>query len=512
MSLRARLLLAVGVVAVLALGAADVATYSSLRSFLYHRVDQSLASTEAPIEEALAQNGMSFTGSATIVPLSATYVQIRRPDGDVRSTRPLVRQGRGVAPVLPDTIAGFSPDGPRGTSRYLTVASDPPGSRFRALATQLPAGDQLVLAVPLDDVQETLRRLLDVELAVTLAAVAVAAALGWWLVKVGLRPLADVEETAVAIAQGQLDRRVPGDRTGTEVGRLASALNTMLERIQVAFAQRDATEAALRRSEGRMRRFVGDASHELRTPLAAVAAYAELFERGASTHPEDLERLMAGIASEAGRMRELVEDLLLLARLDEGRPLGRARVELVVLVSEALEAARAVGPAWPVRLEASQPVEVIGDASRLRQVIDNLLANVRAHTPPGTNTVVHLATSGPDAIVSVADDGPGLSDDQAGQVFERFYRADTARTRDRGGAGLGLAIVAGIVGAHRGSVWVTGTPGGGATFTLRLPAAPDPAAPDPAAPDPAVAAGADVGPAGTDGVGAGPTPTLGSQC
>ena len=474
MSLRARLLLAVGAVAVLALAAADVATYSSLRSFLYHRVDQSLASTEAPIEQALAQNAMSFGGSATIVPLSATYVQLRRADGDVQSTRPLVRQGRKVAPLLPDTIVGFSSGGPNGSSRYLTVGSDPPGSRFRALATQLRSGDQLVLAAPLDDVQQTLRRLLDVELAVTLAALAVAAALGWWLVKVGLRPLADVEETAVAIAQGQLDRRVPGDTAGTEVGRLAAALNTMLERIQVAFAQRDATEAELRRSEERMRRFVGDASHELRTPLAAVAAYAELFERGASTHPEDLERLMAGIGSEAGRMRELVEDLLLLARLDEGRPLARNRVELVVLVSEAIEAARAVGPAWPVRLEASRPVEVVGDASRLREVIDNLLANVRAHAPPGTATVVHLATVGPDAVLSVADNGPGLSDDEAAQVFDRFYRADTSRTRERGGAGLGLAIVAGIVGAHQGTVLVTHTPGGGATFTLRLPAAADP--------------------------------------
>src|SRR5439155_3799215 len=216
-----------------------------------------------------------------------------------------------------------------------------------------------------------------IEVAVTAAALLAAAAFGWWLVRVGLRPLKEVEATADAIADGDLDRRVPGDDAKPEVGRLALAFNTMLGRIQDAFSARDATEA-------RLRRFVADASHELRTPVAAVSAYAELFERGANVRPDDLGRVMTGIRAETARMGDLVEDLLLLARLDEGRPLERKPVELVTVAAQAADASRAVGPDWPVHLEASTPVEVTGDSTRLRQVFDNLLGNVRAHTPPGT--------------------------------------------------------------------------------------------------------------------------------
>jgi two-component system OmpR family sensor kinase len=244
----------------------------------------------------------------------------------------------------------------------------------------------------------------------------------------------------------------------------------MLERIQDAFKQRDKTEAELRRSEERLRRFVADASHELRTPLAAVSAYAELFERGARAQPDDLARVMAGVRSETARMGLLVEDLLLLARLDEGRPLERQPVELVRVAAEAVDAARTVDASWPAQVVASQPVEVIGDTSRLRQVIDNLLANVRAHTPSGTRSTVRVAKEGSEAIVEVSDDGPGLSAEQAEKAFERFYRAEVSRSRQHGGTGLGLSIVAAIVGAHGGTVSVSDTDGGGATFTIRLPA------------------------------------------
>jgi two-component system OmpR family sensor kinase len=290
------------------------------------------------------------------------------------------------------------------------------------------------------------------------------------VVRVGLRPLEEVERTADAIAEGDMTRRVPEAQPSTEVGRLARALNAMLERIQDAFRQRDRTEAELRRSEERLRRFVADASHELRTPLAAVSAYAELFERGARTQPEDLARVMAGVRSETARMGLLVEDLLLLARLDEGRPLERRPVELVRVAAEAVDAARTVEPSWPAQVVASEPVDVIGDTSRLRQVIDNLLANVRAHTPPGTSTTVRVAREGSEAVVEVADNGPGLSAEQAEKAFERFYRGEVSRSRQHGGAGLGLSIVAAIVGAHRGTVGASDTDGGGATFTIRLPA------------------------------------------
>nr|MDQ6928367.1 HAMP domain-containing histidine kinase [Actinomycetota bacterium] len=256
-----------------------------------------------------------------------------------------------------------------------------------------------------------------------------------------------------------------------EVGRLARALNTMLERIQAAFRERDATEAELRRSEARLRRFVADASHELRTPVAAVAAYAELFERGASDRPVDLARVMSGIRVETSRMGELVDDLLLLARLDEGRPLEQEPVELVAVAAQAVDAAVAVGPGWPVRLEAGRPVEVLGDAARLRQVLDNLLGNVRAHTPEGTSVAVRVSSEENGAQVAVSDDGPGMTEDEASHVFERFYRVDQSRSRQHGGAGLGLAIVAAIVKSHGGDVTASASPGAGATFTVRLPLA-----------------------------------------
>jgi two-component system OmpR family sensor kinase len=254
------------------------------------------------------------------------------------------------------------------------------------------------------------------------------------------------------------------------VGRLARALNAMLERIQDAFKQRDRTETELRRSEERLRRFVADASHELRTPLTAVSAYAELFDRGARAQPEDLARVMAGIRAETARMGLLVEDLLLLARLDEGRPLERRPVELVRVAAEAVDAAQTVDSSWPAQVVANEPVDVVGDSARLRQVIDNLLANVRAHTPAGTRTTVQVARDASDAVVEVSDDGPGLSAEQAEKAFERFYRAEVSRSRQYGGAGLGLSIVAAIVAAHGGTVGVSETSGGGATFTIRLPA------------------------------------------
>jgi two-component system OmpR family sensor kinase len=201
-----------------------------------------------------------------------------------------------------------------------------------------------------------------------------------------------------------------------------------------------------------------------------VSAYAELFERGANVRPDDLGRVMTGIRAETARMGELVEDLLLLARLDEGRPLERDAVELVTIAAQAVDASRAVGPDWSMRLEAAHPVEVMGDATRLRQVFDNLLGNVRSHTPPGTETEVRVFEDGAEAVIEVADNGPGLDDEQAGRVFERFYRVDSSRSREYGGAGLGLAIVAAIVGAHGGTVGVSPSfERPGAVFTVRLP-------------------------------------------
>jgi two-component system OmpR family sensor kinase len=472
-SLRARLLIAVGAVALLALIAADVATYSSFKSFLFDQVDSSLETAHPPLEQALDSGQPLDIGTvARLAP--GMFVEVRGPGGENLFDVPaFVRGGQQVTPSLPAHITlgqatgGPGPDEPH---TFLTVgATTSGGPQFRVRASALVGGDQLILAAPLTDTAGSLHRLLLIELAVTGGALAAAAALGWWVVRVGLRPLEQVERTADAIAEGDLTRRVPEARPTTEVGRLARALNAMLERIQDAFKQRDRTEAELRRSEERLRRFVADASHELRTPLSAVSAYAELFDRGARAQPEDLARVMTGIRSETARMGLLVEDLLLLARLDEGRPLERRPVELVRVAADAVDAAQTVDSSWPAQVIANEPVEVVGDSARLRQVIDNLLANVRAHTPAGTRTTVSVARQASDAVVEVSDDGPGLSAEQAEKAFERFYRAEVSRSRQYGGAGLGLSIVAAIVAAHGGSVGVSDTSGGGATFIIRLP-------------------------------------------
>jgi two-component system OmpR family sensor kinase len=485
LSLRVRLLLAVGAVALVALVAADVTTYSLLRSFLFERVDQTLDTTYFSVERTVQGHPAPRPASSRKPPgpspgsLSAvapgTFVQERSATGAIVPSvgqSAIAPGGRTYAPKLPAHITGLAGQSSGGSAVYFTVSSTQAGApQFRVRAALLDNGRQLIVATPLGDTVGTLHRLLAVEFAVTAVALLAAGLLGWWLVRVGLRPLRAMEGAAEAIAAGELHQRVAGENERTEVGRLARALNVMLGRIQTAFAERDATERDLRASEARMRHFVADASHELRTPLAAVSAYAELFERGANHNEADLGRVMSGIRSESGRMKALVEDLLLLARLDEGRPIEREQVELVCLAAEAVQTAQTVGSAWPVRLDAEQPVETMGDRDRLRQVLDNLLVNVRTHTPPGTSTTVRLSRLDDVAVVEVADNGPGLDDEQAAQVFERFYRADPSRSRVHGGAGLGLSIVKAIVTAHGGQVSAGAAPDGGAIFTVRLPAA-----------------------------------------
>jgi two-component system OmpR family sensor kinase len=281
-------------------------------------------------------------------------------------------------------------------------------------------------------------------------------------VRVGLRPLDGIAATAGAIAAGDLTRRVRPAEPGTEVGRLGLALNAMLGQIEAAFAERRASEA-------RLRRFVADASHELRTPLTSIRGYAELFRRGAAARPEDLATTMRRIEEEAERMGVLVDELLLLARLDQGRPLDRRPVDLAEVAAEAVEQARVIDPGRPLELAASGPVVVLGDRERLHQVAANLLANVRAHTAPGTAARVEVAAADGRAVLQVADQGPGMHPEQAARAFERFYRADPARSRGAGGAGLGLSIVAAIAQAHGGRATVASAPGRGTTVRVALP-------------------------------------------
>jgi signal transduction histidine kinase len=483
LSLRARLLLGVFVLAAIGLAAADVTTYTSLRSFLLDRVDRTLEAGHAQVERTAFPNqhdqghGQRSPGGGPPnyggpPAQGIDWYQVRTLDGRVVSSGFLV--GGGSPPNLPDQIRvpapGTSPDAER--TSYFTVSSKNGSGSYRIRASIEPqeANRVLVIATSLKDVSGTLNRLLLIELVATLSVLAAIAALGLWVVRLGLRPLREIEGTASAIAAGDLSRRVERAETTTEVGRLGLSLNAMLAQIESAFRAREASEEDLRRSEQKLRRFVADASHELRTPLAAVRAYAELFSRGAAARPADLARSMSGISREAERMSLLVEDLLLLARLDEGRPLERQPVELADVVGEAVDAARVVDGDRPVEVDV-EPATVIGDRDRLRQVIDNLFANVRAHTPPGTPVEIGLHRVDGRVELSVSDFGPGLTDEQAAQVFERFYRVDSSRTRASGGVGLGLAIVAAVATAHGGVARARRRAGGGATFLVELPLA-----------------------------------------
>ncbi|HXH96153.1 MAG TPA: HAMP domain-containing sensor histidine kinase [Gaiellaceae bacterium] len=466
LSLRARLLLGVVVLAAVGLVVADVATYTSLRSFLLHRVDQSLEAGHPQVEQTAFPRLEQRPGPARGPGPPAQGVdwyQVRTLDGKALRGGFLIQGGS--PPRLPATIAiparATAPDGERAT--YFTAPARSGGGRYRVRASiELQHSSRvLVIATSLSSVDGTLHRLLVIELLVTGGVLVAIGGLGLWAVRVGLRPLRAIETTAAGIAAGDLTRRVERAEERTEVGRLGLALNAMLAQIESAFRAREA-------SESKLRRFVADASHELRTPLSAVRAYAELFTRGAAERPDDLARAMSGIGREAERMSLLVEDLLLLARLDEGRPLEQEPVELAEVVAEAVDAARVVEPERPFAVEL-EPVTVTGDRDRLRQIVDNLLANVRAHTPAGTPVRVVVRRVDGSAEIGVTDSGPGLTEEQAAQVFERFYRADDSRARAVGGAGLGLSIVAAVARAHGGEVSARSSPGGGATFLIALP-------------------------------------------
>jgi two-component system OmpR family sensor kinase len=460
MSLRTRLLGALALLATVGLVVAGIVTYTQLRSFLESRVDQQLAGSARVLARDFDPHTLG--NLATLAP--GTYIEIRNPNGSrYGSPISLTRPGdEPLDPKLPRMLKPLTDPSPF-ASRLFDVDGTRNG-RFRVRESNLPGGYTLVVANSLKPVSDTLDRLFLIELLVAGGVVLGLLALGYWLVRLGLRPLTEIEGTAAKIAGGDYAQRVPRDDPRTEVGRLGRSLNAMLGQIERAFAERKA-------SEDRLRQFVADASHELRTPVSAVRAYAELFERGAKLRPDDLERSMTGIAREATRLSLLVDDLLLLARLDQGRPLERKRVDLVALAHEAVDAAHAVDPDRRLTLETNGGLVVTGDELRLRQVIDNLLANVRAHTPPDAAATVTVGQDGGSAFLEVRDEGPGLPADASERAFERFYRGDASRSRRSGGAGLGLAIVKAIVEAHGGRAAATSEPGAGASVRVTLPLA-----------------------------------------
>jgi two-component system OmpR family sensor kinase len=467
-SLRLKLLIAVVVLVVAGLGVADVVTYTSLRSFLFRRVDQQLVAASDPVLHQLQEAGGPFPnprGLGQVPP--GSYGELRDSDGDL------------LAGPLPFNYGGqdrADPAFPAGYYRYGVSATRPDrvtigalgGGSLRYRLLVLPVansqGDRgtLFVAIPLSDVDDTLGRLRLIAGLVSGGVVLGLGALLWWLVRRELKPLEDMGVTAGAIAAGDLTRRVESTDERTEVGRLGIALNAMLAQIEAAFEERRASEA-------RLRRFVADASHELRTPLTSIRGFAELFRRGAGSRPDDLTRSMRAIETEASRMGVLVDDLLLLARLDQGRPLDRVPVDLSSVAADAVASARAVEPERRVDLKAEGPAFILGDEGRLRQVADNLLDNARVHTPKQSPVRVSVDVEQDEVVLTISDEGPGLAAEATARVFERFYRGDPARSRVTGGAGLGLSIVAAIVEAHGGRVAASSPEGAGAVFEVRLP-------------------------------------------
>jgi two-component system OmpR family sensor kinase len=468
-SLRTRLaILSVALVAV-GLAVAGFATFGYLKTFLLERVDTQLE-TSRPFAFAVlvGDDGPGgVVGPANFTLPFGTYAAVLDPSGEVAASATVPEQAGFPAPDL--HAVEVTVTSPLDRQPAFTTGSVDGTVRYRVLATPL-AGQPgtLVVAIPLVDVEATLERLVAVELLVGAAVLVVVALAARYLVRVGLRPLEGIGATAGAIAEGDLSRRVEPTDERTEVGRLGRSLNAMLAQIEAAFEER-------RASESRLRRFVADASHELRTPLTSIRGYAELFRRGAESRPEDLEKSMARIEAEASRMGVLVDDLLLLARLDQGRPLEREPVDLHTVVTEAVESTRTIDPDRPVDLVIDGDVRLVGDEARLRQVLDNLLENARVHTPEGTPAHVRVARDGSDIVISVRDEGPGLSPEEATKAFERFYRGDPGRSRATGGSGLGLSIAAAIVDAHGGTTTASSGEGSGATFEVRFPAGLDPA-------------------------------------
>jgi two-component system OmpR family sensor kinase len=365
-----------------------------------------------------------------------------------------------------------------------TVPSRNGSDRWRVVVSPLTSGQgSVAVATPLTGVDSTLNQLELLELVTGGVVVIVLGGLSYLAVRRSLRPLVDVEHTAAAIAAGDLTRRVPQTDPRTEVGKLAIALNGMLSQIESAFRAREASEQEARTSEHRMRRFITDASHELRTPLTSIRGFAELYRMGAVADEPDVEHAMTRIENESTRMGLLVDDLLLLARLDQQRPLGRDLIDLVPIAADAAHDARAVAPARDIQLEilTDEPVVVVGDDARLRQVVGNLVTNALTHTPDSASVTVRLSVDGAGgagnageekfAVLEVADTGPGLKPDDARRVFERFYRVEESRTRAAGGTGLGLSIVAALAAAHGGTAEVATEVGKGSRFRIRIPLA-----------------------------------------
>lgn len=477
--LRVKLIAAVLALVALALVAVSVASVSAMRGYLLDKTDRQLTDVARVMARLINQPGPYQTK----IPVAGQFVvQVRDAEGRIvaNSARSVWRDPEPEFDVPQDPSWLTSH-----TAEAVTVGAQSGDMRWR-IHVEPVAGGYVVVGTDLRDVARTAGRLVGVEIVVGGIVLVLVAGLGVAIVRASLRPLANMEHTAEAIAAGDLSRRVPDADPRTEVGRLGNALNGMLSQIETAFRAQAESEATARESEGRMRRFIADASHELRTPLAVIRGFAEYYRQRSEVPQDELDRLIGRVEDEAARMGVLVDDLLLLARLDQQRPLARRPVDLLALAADAVHDARVVdgGREITLSVRSGSAFIVTGDEVRLRQVIGNLVNNALRHTPAGApvDVVVRSGTLGgsPAAVLEVVDEGPGMPPEQAERVFERFYRADPARSR--GGTGLGLAIVAGLVAAHGGEVALDTTPGEGATFRVVLPLDPDVIEADPVEP------------------------------
>ncbi|MET8373179.1 sensor histidine kinase [Micromonospora sp. DT68] len=473
-SLRTRLVLALVLLFAVVSVATGGLTTVALRHFLIERLDDQLAPATAMRDERPGRPTFPGRGPAVPPGSPAGTVVAEITDGRVTSASALTNSPSSEQPfpdeqvVEVDEVAVLAelPVGAAPRTVDLGERGD-----YRAVARQFRDGRVRAVAIPLSGVQETVWWMVAAQAGVAVAGLLVAGAAGAVIVRAALRPLNRVAATATRVTELPLDRgevalavRVPAGDTDprTEVGQVGAALNRMLGHVADALAARQA-------SETRVRQFVADASHELRTPLAAIRGYAEVARRGRDEVPPDVAHALRRVESESTRMTTLVDDLLLLARLDTGRPLASEPVDLSALVVDAVSDAHVAGPEHRWQLDLPEvEIQVPGDAARLHQVVANLLANARVHTPPGTTVTTTLAVEGDSAVLTVADDGPGVPAELQPEMFERFARGDSSRSRAHGSTGLGLAIVAAVVEAHHGSVAVESRPGR-TVFTVRLP-------------------------------------------
>jgi two-component system, OmpR family, sensor kinase len=514
--LRIKLISAVLALVLIALTAISVGGITLLRNYLLGPIDADLLASQHAaqhVTERCLSPGPSecplVTNGAMVDWLTASG-QLQRL---VLPVKPQFAIMPSLANLAPGPVIPADPGWAAGLAGHtVTVPATSGGGHWRltAFPTQFINGatgqttsGTVIVGQDVSSVYRTLDGLALIDLIVSAVVLVALAIVGIAIVRSSLRPLTDIELTAEAIAEGDLSRRVPDRDPRTEVGRLGRSLNAMLAQVEAAFHAREQSEAAARWSEERMRQFVADASHELRTPLTAIRGYAEYYrQRGGATgngarhaaptsaepgldadgrlSEPDVDRIMQRVEQESARMGVLVEDMLLLARLDQQRPIERRPVDMLTLAADAVQDARMIAPNRKIDLVVGNGAAfiVLGDEARLRQVISNLMSNALTHTPNGTPIEVRMLAHGPDGrlpvpsvTLEVDDHGPGLSREQADRVFERFYRADQARRRKTGGAGLGLAIVRALVAAHGGTTGVDTAPGEGATFWITLPLA-----------------------------------------